>query len=209
MTPTALSIRHAVAGDGHAILDCLRCAFEPYRNNYTPAAFRDTVLTPGTIADRLASMSVLVAVATDGAIVGTIASQVTGSDEGHLRGMAVLPQWQAQGVADRLLAAAERELCDRHCSRVTLDTTEPLRRAVRFLRATWVQRVGPGDGFLWDAVVRVREGAVFRRVATHTPGACGIASRQRRLSARICACRLGPGDRRVDRICIEMRSIWE
>jgi ribosomal protein S18 acetylase RimI-like enzyme len=132
VTSTAFSIRPATPEDAAAVLDCLRRAFAPYRSTYTPEAYRDTVLGPDTIADRLASMSVLVALTPDGEIIGTIASHVTGSDEGHLRGMAVLPQWQGNGVADRLLAAAESELRDKQCSRVTLDTTEPLLRAVRF-----------------------------------------------------------------------------
>jgi ribosomal protein S18 acetylase RimI-like enzyme len=132
VTPTTFSIRPATAEDAAAILDCLRRAFEPYRSTYTPGAYRDTVLGIDTIAERLASMSVLVAVTPNDEIIGTIGSHITDSDEGHLRGMAVLPQWQGVGVADRLLAAAESELRDQRCSCVTLDTTEPLRRAVRF-----------------------------------------------------------------------------
>jgi putative acetyltransferase len=46
--------------------------------------------------------------------------------------MAVLPAWQGRGVADQLLAAVEEELRARGCTRITLDTTDPLRRAVRF-----------------------------------------------------------------------------
>jgi ribosomal protein S18 acetylase RimI-like enzyme len=132
VTSTTFSIRHANAEDAAAILACLRQAFEPYRSTYTSEAYRDTVLSIDTIAERLVSMSVLVAVTPNDEIIGTIGSHISGSDEGHLRGMAVLPQWQGVGVADRLLAAAESELRDKHCSRVTLDTTEPLRRAVRF-----------------------------------------------------------------------------
>jgi putative acetyltransferase len=46
--------------------------------------------------------------------------------------MAVLPEWQGSGVARALLHAAETELRKNQCERVTLDTTEPLQRAVRF-----------------------------------------------------------------------------
>jgi GNAT superfamily N-acetyltransferase len=77
-------------------------------------------------------MSVLVAVAAEGKIVGTIASAVADAGVGHLRGMAVLPVWQGAGVAALLLDAAERELRVKRCSVVTLDTTEPLQRATRF-----------------------------------------------------------------------------
>ncbi len=76
-------------------------------------------------------MSILVAETADGTIVGTISHQIMG-EEGHLRGMAVLPEYLGKGVAAQLLAAAERECRDQGCSRLSLDTTEPLRRAVRF-----------------------------------------------------------------------------
>jgi predicted N-acetyltransferase YhbS len=129
---TTVSIRKATPGDAGAIRDCLRSAFEPYRNRYTPEAYRDTTLTAETIHDRLASMSVLVAVNPSGDVVGTIATAIEDAGVGHLRGMAVLPAWQGAGVAASLLDAAERELRDKRCSLVTLDTTEPLQRATRF-----------------------------------------------------------------------------
>ena len=125
-------IRKATPADAGAILECLRSAFEPYRSRYTPDGYRDTTLTAETIHERLASMSVLVAVNPDGEIVGTIACGVASPGVGHLRGMAVLPTWQGAGVAALLLEAAERELRDKGCSLVTLDTTEPLERARRF-----------------------------------------------------------------------------
>jgi len=120
-----------VGSDAPGILDCLRTAFEPYRESYTPDAFADTVLTPETIRERLASMAVFVAESGGGQIVGTIGCAARGG-EGHIRGMAVLPSWQGRGVAEKLLEAAESDLRARGCSRVSLDTTEPLRRAIRF-----------------------------------------------------------------------------
>jgi len=124
-------IRKATAEDAGAILTCLAAAFEPYRQQYTPAAFADTVLTRESVRQRLSTMCLFVAVAA-GHVVGTVGCQALGHGEGHLRGMAVLPEWQAKGVALRLLQAAETELRHNQCQRVTLDTTEPLQRAVRF-----------------------------------------------------------------------------
>ena len=46
------SVCRARPEDAAAILECLRAAFEPYRALYTPAAFEDTVLTPGTVGER-------------------------------------------------------------------------------------------------------------------------------------------------------------
>jgi len=67
-----------------------------------------------------------------GRAVGTIGCQAGLDGEGHLRGMAVLPGWQGAGVVQALLETAEGALRARRCVRITLDTTEPLRRAVRF-----------------------------------------------------------------------------
>lgn len=120
--------------DGPGILACLRVAFEPYRNRYTPEAFADTVLTEVSLEARRAAMTILIAVAPAGAIVGTIACTATGG-EGHLRGMAVLPDNQGSGIAAALLDATEKELAAGGCSHVTLDTTEPLVRAMRFYQS--------------------------------------------------------------------------
>jgi ribosomal protein S18 acetylase RimI-like enzyme len=126
------SVRDAAAADADGVLRCLSAAFEPYRDQYSADAWRDTVLSAETIHDRLSSMSVLVAVTPAGEIVGTIASQVVSPEEGHLRGMAVLPAWQGAGVAGALLKAAERRLGAGRCARISLDTTAPLARAIRF-----------------------------------------------------------------------------
>ena len=52
------------------------------------------------------------------------------AEEGHLRGMAVRPEWQGQGIARRLLMAVEHHLIKSGCSRITLDTTDPLTKAI-------------------------------------------------------------------------------
>ena len=155
--PKAFTLRRATPDDAAGVLACLRAAFEPFREQYPPAAFADTTLMPATVPQRLASMSVYVAVAPEGELIGTIGCHVVhpqgagpkGADpegagdkkaghavglkkEGHIRGMAVLPRWQGAGVADVLLAVAEDELRRAGCARVTLDTTAPLERAIRF-----------------------------------------------------------------------------
>jgi len=140
-------IRRATPADASAVLECLRIAFEPYRVSYTSEAFVDTVLTPETFAQRLNSMCVLIAVSADGDIIGTIASTVTDEGEGHLRGMAVRPERQGRGIAQRLLQSAEDELAARNCTRITLDTTEPLLRAARFYEKSGYRRSGRTTNF--------------------------------------------------------------
>ena len=134
------SIRSAVEGDQSGILNCLAVAFEPYRKDYTPGAFADTVLDRTTLGERLREMHVLLATSeastsesetSETKIIGTVAGLVSGN-EGHLRGMAVLPELQSTGVAGQLLRAIEAWLREQGCNRTTLDTTLPLTAAMHF-----------------------------------------------------------------------------
>jgi ribosomal protein S18 acetylase RimI-like enzyme len=134
VTSALCAIRKATPQDAVAILECLREAFEPFRHAYTPGAFADTVLTPETIARRFKTMTILVATTLDKTITGTIAAGMTNPHEGHLRGMAVRAAWQGRGIAEQLLASAESHLRSRGCRCVSLDTTEPLARAIAFYR---------------------------------------------------------------------------
>jgi ribosomal protein S18 acetylase RimI-like enzyme len=141
------SIRRATAADVAGILACLGSAFAPFRAQYTPDAYADTVLNEQTIRRRMMSMSVFVAVAAGGQIVGTIGCQALSSEEGHLRGMAVRPESQGQSVSTQLLNAAESELRKKKCARITLDTTEPLERAMHFYEKNGYQRSGKVTDF--------------------------------------------------------------
>jgi predicted N-acetyltransferase YhbS len=127
----AFTIRAAEAGDGEGILECLALAFAPYQQAYTPDAFLDTVLTPKTVLERMAQMSIFVATDESGKVVGTIACKVMEHGRGHLRGMAVRPEFQGSGLSSRLLNTAQEELRNSGCKRITLNTTEPLKRATR------------------------------------------------------------------------------
>jgi GNAT superfamily N-acetyltransferase len=125
-------VRLADPDDIQAIRVCLSEAFAPYERSYTSAAFDDTVPTVGGLRDRMEAVIILVAEDRLGRIVGTLSYQVGRTGEGHLRGMAVLPEALGSTTASRLLQAAERALLRAGCSRVTLDTTRPLQRAVAF-----------------------------------------------------------------------------
>jgi len=127
----SISIRSATERDGPGILACLAAAFEEFRGRYTPGGFADTVLSPETVERRMKEMTIFVALDGTGLVAGTIACQAAGS-EGHLRGMAVLPQLRGGGLAQQLLEQAERYVRQQGCTRITLDTTEPLKRAIRF-----------------------------------------------------------------------------
>ena len=152
-------VRQATATDAPAILECLRLAFEPYRHCYTPEAFADTTLTPETLRARMAAMSVFVAVAPSGEIAGTIALTAIQGSEGHLRGMAVRPGWQGRGIADSLLRAAEAELRAHGCPRITLDTTAPLERAMRFYERHGYRRSGTVRDFFGMPLFEYEKGS--------------------------------------------------
>lgn len=139
----SFSIRKATAEDCAGILECLASAFGPFRECYTLRAFLDTVLTAATFLARLREMRVFVAVEMGtSVIVGTISCKIVSKQEGHLRGMAVLPHWQGGLVASELLARAEQELRDQGCISITLDTTQPLQRAMRFYERRGFHKTG-------------------------------------------------------------------
>jgi GNAT superfamily N-acetyltransferase len=147
-----ISIRRAAEEDAGGVLRCLHEAFEEFRGRYTEAAYLETVLTPQGVVRRLAEMRVFVAVA-ESEIVGTI-----GSAAGHLRGLAVRPAWQGNGVTSRLLQAAEADLRAANCSRVTLGTTDVLQDAVRFYEARGYRRSGGiTDFFGMNLIAYVKE----------------------------------------------------
>lgn len=122
-------IRVAQAKDAGAVSDCLQAAFAQHRDEYSPAAYADTVLDTEGVSRRMREMCLFVAVS-ERKIVGSVGCAVNG-EEGHLRGMAVVPGWQGKGVGSGLLAVAEAELKKHGCHCITLDTTEPLLRAIQ------------------------------------------------------------------------------
>jgi|SRR5690349_13214949 GNAT superfamily N-acetyltransferase len=149
-------IRPAKAGDEEGILRCLAVAFEPYRAQYTSEGYRDTVLDEVLLRDRLRQMHILVAVYSEG-IVGTIAASL-GDGEAHLRGMAVMPEWHGNGLAARLLQEIEAWLRNQGCRRVTLNTTLPLKTAMKFYEKNAYRKSGRlSDFFGMPLVEYVKE----------------------------------------------------
>ena len=142
-----MPIRKATSVDASGILACLSAAFEVYRDSYTPAAFADTILTAETLRGRFEEMTVFVATEEPGEIIGTIACSVVNPQEGHVRGMAILPAAQGTGIAARLLKHAEAYFRQRDCKRISLDTTAPLKRAIRFYESSGFSLSGKVQDF--------------------------------------------------------------
>jgi len=146
-------IRGATRGDAAGILECLRAAFSEYRAAYTEGAYLDTVLTAESLQTRLSKSTVFVALDGMQQVVGTVSGSQADEQEGHIRGMAVRPEWQGAGVARQLLQRVEQQLRGRKCSRVSLDTTEPLRRAMRFYERNGYERSGKIADFFGMALI--------------------------------------------------------
>jgi len=91
-------------------------------------------------------MRLFVAVSEGGEIVGTIGGNAH-EGEGHIRGMAVLPGWQGTGAAHALLQMIESDLRAQNCTRITLDTTQPLQRAIRFYEKQGYKATGAVSDF--------------------------------------------------------------
>lgn len=144
---TQYTIRKVTPADLVGVSACLAAAFEPYRPSYTDGAYGDTVPALNDVGRRAENMRIFVAVNRGGRVVGTVGVGLTGPAEGHLRGMAVLPECQHEGLATRLLAAAEAELKSMGCSRVTLDTTIPLKHAIRFYERNGYRPTGSVTDF--------------------------------------------------------------
>jgi ribosomal protein S18 acetylase RimI-like enzyme len=124
-------IRRARQTDLESLRTCLSDAFAPFRSAYTQEAYADTVPDVENLQRRLQTMAVFVA-ELSGRIVGTIAVSTSHTSEAHLRGMAVVTSAQRKGIAQQLLSAAIEHCRSAGCTRVTLDTTAPLRAAIRF-----------------------------------------------------------------------------
>lgn len=152
------TVRRAVEPDLPGILACLAAAFEPFRAEYTPAAFLDTTLTPDSVVRRFRAMSIWVAHDGAGVVRGTLGWARTSARSGHLRGMAVDPAWQGSGVAQALLDHVLGEMRASGATHVTLRTTPPLERAVRFYERNGFRATGRVlDFFGMPVVERARD----------------------------------------------------
>jgi ribosomal protein S18 acetylase RimI-like enzyme len=153
----AFEIRQANPDDAPGILGCLERAYAPYRGSYTDAAFAETVLNNETLCRRLREMTVLVAVGEKGQVIGTVACRVDEGGEGHIRGMAVLPERHGCGVANSLLEQAESNLRGLGCKVLKLETSTLLQRAIRFYEKRGFRLTGETIAFFGMELVSYRK----------------------------------------------------
>jgi ribosomal protein S18 acetylase RimI-like enzyme len=81
--------------------------------------------------------------------------------------MAVLPRAQGTGLADQLIKGIEAELFAAGCSFVTLDTTAPLVRAIRFYERHGYVRSGTVPDFFGMPLYELRKEPVARPTTAH------------------------------------------
>ena len=124
--------RNATYEDCCAILECLRPAFAPYRESYTPEAFLDTVLTPETLAIRGGLPCGEGALRHPPKPCKRWFRRLRRTCPLQPRPTSPIGGGKGSGVSTCLLERAEDELRKAGCGIVTLDTTEPLNRASRF-----------------------------------------------------------------------------
>jgi putative acetyltransferase len=122
-------IRKAKPGDAAAIEWLLRESFREYEQDYTPEAFDITTPAKQEIEDRIKHWTVWVALRAN-AIVGTVSAQPDGQAL-HIRSMAVHPHMRGQGIGKLLLTRVEHFARTNRCTRLILDTTPFLKRAIR------------------------------------------------------------------------------
>jgi ribosomal protein S18 acetylase RimI-like enzyme len=137
-----IEIRRAAIGDATGTVNCLEAAFEKYRALYNTSGYVDTTLNSEAVIRRLMEMNIYVAVTEKGEVVGTVYWSRTKPEEGHLRGMAVKPEYQGSGVADSLIQRVETDIRDKGCLWVTLETMDFLRRSIHFYEKRGYCRTG-------------------------------------------------------------------
>ena len=147
------TIRRAEKKDAKAIHEVLLAAFEEYRFYYSPEGFSDTVLSEKTAKTRIKEMNVYVAVDQRGKIIATIGWQKISKEEGHIRGMGIIPMWQGKnGPAKLLLSQVEEEAIIKGCKMLTLDTTKVLERAQSFYIKNGFKETGKTGNFFGSVI---------------------------------------------------------
>ncbi|MHA2131633.1 MAG: GNAT family N-acetyltransferase [Promethearchaeota archaeon] len=142
-------LRKAQLNDARGIHEVLLAAFEEYKHFYSSEGFADTVMSEEVAFKRIKIMNLFVAVDHNNKIIGTIGWLKIGEYEGHVRGMAVHPNFQGKNSpASTLFKIVEEEALSQGCTFLTLDTTEILVRAQNFYRKMGFNETGKmGDFF--------------------------------------------------------------
>ena len=113
----------------HLILDH---AFRPFRDYYTQGAYESTVVSEDIFRERILSdeFTVYGAFHFD-QLAGSVTTRITSDGALYFMTMAVDPTYAGQGIGKRLLHTIEEEAKNKNCSKILLETYEPLTYAIR------------------------------------------------------------------------------
>ena len=156
-----MRIRTAQRDDAVEIHYILSLAFEPYRPFYTAEAYAVTVPPPREIEQRMLdpTTDVLVAVLHD-EVIGTITVNMEAEDELHAGSMAVNPTFQGRRIGLRLLLEVERLARERSYSTISLESFEPLTRAIALYERFGFQRTGKERPYHGITIFEMRKGSI-------------------------------------------------
>ncbi|MFX1567139.1 MAG: GNAT family N-acetyltransferase [Promethearchaeota archaeon] len=146
-------IRCAKKEDAKGIYGVLLAAFEEFRHFYTPEGFNDTVMSEEAVIERMKEMKLYVAIDQTNTVIGTIGWQKVDDMEGHIRGMAVIPDRQGKNSpAKALLQIVEEDARSEGCTLLTLDTTAILERAQNFYIKCGFKKTGKTGDFFGSTI---------------------------------------------------------
>jgi len=143
-----INYRKAQILDINEIYNTLLKAFEPYKSNYTNDAYNATVLTLKDIKNRILGDKYEIYVVTkDKKIIGTFSILKKNKDILHLRSMAVHPDFQGKGFGLFILRKIDMFAKKNNYKFISLDTSKPLKRAIKFYKNFGFEFTGNNQDF--------------------------------------------------------------
>jgi uncharacterized protein len=142
-----IEIRLAKPDDSGQVASVLESAFAEFRSSYTNGGFAATVIHKDKVEARMHEGPMWVALH-DGIIVGTVAA-VSKGEALHVRGMGIVPAARGKKIGERLLKQVEEFARRQGHTRMTLNTTPFLTRAIKLYKHFGFERSdeGPLDLF--------------------------------------------------------------
>ena len=124
-----LAITVVEVGKASLVTDILNAAFLEFKNQYTPSAFRATVIPASEVEERMEKGTVWLAYLQDKP-VGTVSGKIKGKAF-CIQGMGVVPDARGEDVGSELLLVIESFARKMDCAELRLCTTPYLKAAIR------------------------------------------------------------------------------
>ena len=124
-----LAIAVAEVGKASLVTDILNAAFLEFKNQYTPRAFRATVILASEVEKRMEKGTVWLAYLNNKP-VGTVSGKIKGKAF-YIQGMGVVPDARGKKVGYELLLVIESFARKMDCAELRLCTTPYLKAAIR------------------------------------------------------------------------------